>query len=151
MNLSTIERVSGAVLLVASGLLLVEVFGPQYAVSAIDEGVNPGFIPKVLLSIWVVLSLILVVRPPASDAKINVHVDWKKLAIFTAAIIVYFIAVGAIGFVSATGFFLCLCPIFLGFRPYWGGIIFGVLATAALWVIFEKAFRLVLPTGLIFG
>ena len=150
MKLSTIERMSGTVLLIASGLLLVEVFGPQYAVSAVDEGVNPGFIPKVLLSIWVILSLILVIRPPAGNARISEYVDWKKFAIFTAATIAYFVAVWFAGFVLATGFFLCLCPIFLGFRPYWGGIVFGVIATAALWVIFEKVLQLVLPAGLFF-
>lgn len=147
MNLSTIERVSGAVLLIASALLLVEVSGPQYAVSAADEGVNPGFFPKVLLSFWVILALILVARPPAKGTAISVHVDWRKFAVFAAMTVGYFAAVLFIGFVLATGVFLCLCPIFLGFRPYWGGIVFGIVSTAALWVLFAKIFRLVLPVG----
>ena len=151
MNLSTIERVSGAVLLIVSALLLVEVSGPQYAVSAIDEGVNPGFFPKVLLSFWVVLSLILIARPPAKEAKIDVHVDWRKFTVFAAMTVGYFIVVLFIGFVLATGVFLCLCPIFLGYRPYWGGVVFGIVSTAALWVIFAKIFRLVLPTGQLWG
>lgn len=151
MNVSTVERISGGILLVASALLLIEVSGPQYAVSAADEGVNPGFIPKILLFIWLLLALILLLRPRGLSSSSSVQVNWLKCSVFLGMTIAFFIAVSLIGFVPATVVFLCFCPIFMGFRPYWGSLVFGLVSTTALWVIFEKFFRLVLPTGQLLG
>ncbi len=151
MTLPAIDRVSGVILLMISIFLLIEVSGPQYAVSAVDEGVNPGFLPKVLLSFWLVLALILIVRPSAKSENARVHVEWRKFYVFAVMTVGYFIIVWSLGFVWATGIFLSLCPMLLGYRPYWGSLLFGISSTAALWVAFEKLFRLILPTGQVWG
>lgn len=147
MKLARVERISGVVLLAIGAFLLLEVSNPQYRASPLDEGVNPGFFPTVLLIIWVAIALRMVVRPPSAGDETAVHVDWGKVVSFVLPIALYFLAFASLGFEITTLAFLTITPMALGFRPRWLAVVWGVIASTVVWFMFNKVFQLVFPAS----
>lgn len=119
--------------------------------------VGPGFYPQLVLGTTAVLALLLVVSGviahrrtpvPAASARPNYALVVISFAIFAG----YAVALPYLGFRVATFMFLVAMPLALepprGARKRWVAVfVVAVVATAAIYLVFERYLQVLLPRG----
>lgn len=137
------DRVLGAVCVVASAAMAWA--AQDYAAAISYEPVGPRAFPLLLATGLGLCGLWLVLRPTAGAEAFR-GVPWKTTALCAVTVLVYALLFQWLGFVLATA--LMAVPVGMAFGGSWkqslsGGAALGLV----LYLLFDKLFDVVLPTG----
>lgn len=139
----------GAIMLFLAVALLFETTRPQYAgIESLNYGFPPSFYPRILLSFWTVLSVIVIVRglrdrrSPAQGTQVSL-----RLVGAIAVTAGYVWLLGQAGFLISTILFVLTFLVVVGYRQWL--IIAAVTAVfpVSAWWLLNGPLRLVLPTS----
>lgn len=127
-------------------LLWWETTGAQYEAGAVqDYGFDPAFFPRILLVLWIVLSLVILVRSWLVWSERIESQKWLRLAGCMLLCVVYVALMHAVGFLFASIAFAFAAMSFLGLqRPVWIALV-GVLFPLLTWYCFVHLLQLPLP------
>lgn len=139
------DRLLGAVCVVASAAMAWT--AQDYAAAISYEPVGPRAFPLLLATGLALCGLWLVLRPTAGAEAFR-GVPWKTTALCATAVLFYALLFEWLGFVLATA--LMAVPVGMAFGGSWrqsltGGASLGLV----LFLLFDKLFDVVLPTGLL--
>lgn len=136
----------------------------RFPVFAKYKNVDSDFWPKIILVTMGILSLLILYENIAAlrlrdwekrkalsgDEKDDPAsaVNWKKMALMVVLCIAYYWGLGIFGFVIATIVFMWLAMMIIGGAKRMTAIVFPVIFTGILAVIFVKVLELSLPRGI---
>jgi putative tricarboxylic transport membrane protein len=106
-----------------------------------------GLMPSVAAAVLAVTSLLtLREKPPAEE---EVDPDPRRLAFYTAALVVLLPAILAVGMLPALALFIVFC-LKLAERMSWRSTLaIAIGATAGSWLLFERLLQVQLPRGVL--
>lgn len=138
----------GGVLLATSIFFWIETFDEAYDVSAVSAGRGPMFYPRILLAAWTLLALVVTLRglrePPIGPVR------WRPSLTVAGAMAVtalYVVGILHAGFLIATAALAFVLPLVLGYRNLIVLILFASLFPVVTWWLFDKVFKIILPTS----
>lgn len=138
----------GGVLLAVSIFFWIESLDEAYDVPATSAGRGPMFYPQILLAGWTVLALIVTLRglrePPIGALR------WRPVLTVTGAMALTGLYVAGIlhaGFLIATAGLALLLPPLLGYRNIAVILLFAAVFPVTTWWLFDRVFRIILPTS----
>lgn len=136
----------------------------KFPIFAKYKNVDSAFWPKIILASMGILSVLILYeniaalrlrrsekREATSGCDEDVAasgVDWKKMALMAVLCIAYYWGLSILGFVIATIAFMWLAMAVIGGAKKITAIIFPIVFTGALAVIFVKILELSLPRGI---
>lgn len=149
--------------LVFTGLLLVfSVFmlWQAYSISKFESITSAGSFPMFATAVMVIAALVIVGQtaraqplPPEGGESLAKQfarqITPQVLVSFTLAIAIYMVLLDAIGFLPASYLFLVVSMWLLGGRRIVLNLVVSALSLAAIYVIFQTVFSVVLPKGVL--
>lgn len=139
---------AGGVLFAVSIFFWIESFDEAYDVPATSAGRGPMFFPRILLSAWTALALIVTLRglrePPVGALR------WRTVLTVMGAMAVTALYVAGIlhaGFLIATTGVALLLPLVLGYRNIAVILLFAAVFPVTTWWLFDKVFKIILPSS----
>lgn len=147
MNKLSFSSLVGGVILLATAFLLYHTFDEAYQTSMLTAGRGPVFYPRIILSVMLLLSLIVIGEGLFQSTEMP---SGHALVVLLAAIVVtgaYIFSINWAGFVIPTLLFSFLLPMILGYRNWPLALGISVVYTTAVWYIFEKVFLIILPSS----
>lgn len=142
-------------------------FGIFFFVSAFSirqsqaSSASPSLFPKVISALMVIMGLLLLLREffGVNTEKHNANSitvkNGKHVLAFSAAMLAYAALLNVFGFLFCTFLYLTGMTFFLSERmekkTAVHSLIYGVVFTALLYVMFERLFNATLPIGIVFG
>jgi putative tricarboxylic transport membrane protein len=148
------ERAFLLLLALASAFLLWQ----SYRISGFASITSAGFYPMVVSATMLVCTLVVLwqakqfeAEPPATGESRGRHFLRRLLPVevvsFTVAIALYMLALEWLGFVLASYLFLLGSMRVLGSKRWILNAVVSALSLAAIYVVFQTIFAVVLPTG----
>lgn len=148
------ELVFSCLMLLLSAFLLWTAFG----ISGFKSATSAGSFPMAAAATMLVCSLVVVVQTaPAPMAAAEAGESLPRhfvrriappvLLWTTAAIVAYMLTLERVGFIVGSYLFLIVSMWILGGRRIWLNLLVSALVLAAIYVIFQTAFSVVLPAG----
>ena len=115
---------------------------------------SPRFVPAVVGVGLIILGLALILQSALSGIKSG-RINWDKTAsirilITVLLMLAYTTLFPVFGFVVTSGVFVGFFTIFFGARVWWKIAMVIVLIPVAVWLFFEKIFRIPLPHGFLY-
>lgn len=152
MRRGTLDLAYGLALLAIGGFLYWETTDPKYAdVMGFGMATDPAFYPRVLLTVWLAIGAVLVVRGILRAGEAGESLRWGRLTAIVGATAAYTWATASVGFVLASvGFCLLVAPM-LGYRRPVPLLAVGIGLPVLIWAIFTYALQISLPTSPWFG
>lgn len=145
-----------------TGLLLVFslfMLWQAYSISKFESITSAGSFPMFAAAVMLATALVIAVqtaraRPPPSAGESLARQFARQitplvLVSFTLAIIVYMVLLDLIGFLPASYLFLVVSMRLLGGRRIVLNLLVSALSLAAIYVIFQTVFSVVLPKGML--
>ncbi len=133
-------------MIVIGAWLWWEAIQPRYQTSAAqDYGFSPTFLPRILIGMWIVISLILLIRSFGLWSRRVSGSEWKTLGLFVALVFAYVGLMTQIGFLFSSIPFAICAMWFMGFRR---ALPVALIATAfplAVWYGFVFILKIPLP------
>lgn len=140
------ETALGIAMLTISALLWVETLKPQYQGNEdLNYGFPPSFYPRILLSIWAALSIIIIARAWMAHSSEVFHAHWGRAAIVAGLTAAFVAAIPQVGFVLASVPFMVLFMLALGYRRRLVIGLVAVLFTAGTWWVMTGPLQVMLP------
>jgi putative tricarboxylic transport membrane protein len=141
------DRIVGAVLfLLAIGY---GVLALGYTSGFMTDPLGPSAFPKMLATLLAAASIYLIVRPdPGANWPRGLALLHQLFAV--GILIAYAFVLEPIGFIPATFVVLTVLAVQLG-TSYKPAAIMGAVASASLFVLFDRVLGLPLPMGTLFG
>ena len=144
-------------------LVLVSVFllWASYGISSFESLAAPGSFPVVCAATMMITALISTVN--AARAQLNLEggetvmqqfvrkVTPLQLVAFTVLILLYMVGMEYVGFLLASYVFLAASMYLLGSRRVLLNLGVSALVLAAIFIVFQTAFSVVLPAGTLVG
>ncbi len=115
-----------------------------------------AFVPWVLAGFLLLLSLLLLFfslfgKADAADAETPLHLkDLAGIAGLLVLIVLFVVLTGFLGFVLSSILFLAALIFISGSRKPLEIILFSVLTTSAVYLLFQRFFNVQLPSGILF-
>ena len=140
----------GAVALIGSSVMLL-VPSQVKLMPGMQTEMSPRFVPAVVGVGLIILGLALILQSAFGGIKSG-RIDWDKttsIRILTTVLLMlaYTTLFPVFGFVVTSGVFVGFFTIFFGARVWWTIAMVIVLIPVAVWLFFEKIFRIPLPHG----
>jgi putative tricarboxylic transport membrane protein len=137
----------GGVLFVIGAILFASTFDPRYSGMGIGSDFSPMFFPRVLLAVWMGLSVLIAVRFMLANLPEEVlpAQRWSRLTAVCIAVAVFTWLMEAIGFLLAMVPACIVVALLFGYRRPGPLIGFSVVFPVAIWLIFIKAIQVPLP------
>lgn len=133
----------------------------SFNISRFESVSSAGVFPMVCAAAMLVTGLMSLVKTSRSRLHLDDGENWRQqlvrkvlplqLVLFTALIVVYMLALEVIGFLVASYLFLALSMRLLGSRRMGLNLLVSALVLAAIFVVFQTAFSVVLPHGSLVG
>lgn len=133
----------------------------SYQISRFDSLSSPGFFPMVCAATMLVTGLMSLVKTARSrlalepDQSVFQQFVQKlapmTLVLFTALIVAYMLLLEVLGFIVASYLFLLLSMQVLGSKRWGLNLVVSAGMLAAIFVVFQTAFSVVLPAGTLVG
>lgn len=133
----------------------------SYQISRFDSLSSPGFFPMVCAATMLVTGLMSLVKTARSrlalepDQSVFQQFVQKlapmTLVLFTALIVAYMLLLEVLGFIVASYLFLLLSMQVLGSKRWGLNLVVSAGVLAAIFVVFQTAFSVVLPAGTLVG
>lgn len=127
--------------------LLIETLDEVYAVSVLTSGRGPVFFPRILLGVMLFLSVAVTIQgfnqPSAPITRQQLLLVFAVVGLTG----VYILSITAVGFLISTVVFVFALPWLLGYRNL---LVIGAvtgLYPIAVWYVFEKIFKIILPSS----
>lgn len=140
-----------ATLLAGFLALIVAFFWASFAeVSAFarsTHGRGPYFFPRLVLGVMALLMPFLVLRLVRSTRALPERGPLIRLGAVIALTALYIAALERIGFVAASIAYGLAIPVLLGRRDLWLLVPVAVIYALVVWLLFERAFLIILPAG----
>lgn len=133
----------------------------SFQISRFDSLSSPGFFPMLCAATMLVTGLLSLVK--AARAKLSLEPNQsvfqqfvQKLApltlvLFTVLIVVYMLLLEVLGFIVASYLFLLLSMQVLGSKRLGLNLAVSAVVLAAIFIVFQTAFSVVLPSGSLVG
>ncbi|UJW82051.1 tripartite tricarboxylate transporter TctB family protein [Hydrogenophaga sp. SL48] len=133
----------------------------SFQISRFDSLSSPGFFPMLCAATMLVTGLLSLVK--AARAKLALEPNQsvfqqfvQKLApltlvLFTVLIVVYMLLLEVLGFIVASYLFLLLSMQVLGSKRLGLNLAVSAVVLAAIFIVFQTAFSVVLPSGSLVG
>jgi putative tricarboxylic transport membrane protein len=137
----------GGVLFVIGAILFASTFDPRYTGMGIGSDFSPMFFPRVLLALWMGLSIVIAARCMLANLPDEVlpAQRWSRLAAVCIAVAVFTWLMEAIGFLLAMIPACVVVGLLFGYRRPGPLIGFSVVFPVAIWLIFVKVIQVPLP------
>ena len=133
----------------------------SYQISRLESLSSPGFFPMLCAATMLITglkSLVKTARSPLALApgqtvfqQFVQKLAPRTLVLFTALIVAYMLLLEVLGFLVASYLFLLLSMQVLGSRRVALNLVVSALVLAAIYIVFQTAFAVVLPTGSLVG
>jgi putative tricarboxylic transport membrane protein len=133
----------------------------SFNISRFESVSSPGFFPMICAATMVVTGLMSLIKTARSKLELApgqsvVHQFFQKLApttlvIFTLLIVAYMLLLEVLGFLVASYLFLLLSMQALGSKRFGLNLAVSAVVLAAIFIIFQTAFSVVLPAGSLVG
>lgn len=146
---SSRDLVFGCLSLLTSGLLFLESTSDKYVITAQDYGFNPVFFPRILLILWMLLSLVVVFRGVATFKRPSAEpadsLERPLLAfLLTCA---YTVLMHIVGFLFSSVLFCAAFMLLFGYRRLSVVLPTAVVFNVLVWYIFTFTLGVVLPAS----
>ncbi len=133
----------------------------SYNISRFESLSSPGFFPMVCAATMVVTGLMSLVKTARAKLALEpnqsvIQQFFQKLApatliLFTVLIVAYMLLLEVLGFIVASYLFLLLSMQVLGSKRFGLNLVVSALVLAAIFIVFQTAFSVVLPAGSLVG
>jgi len=141
-------RLPGVVLVAIAAILLWHTFDPAYSSRLSTLKFGPVFFPRVVLTIWLLLSLPLVfVVPEAVRHSVLEHRKAWPGVFFVVALTVYVWLLPGLGYLIATFVFGAVVQVIAGERRPVRALFWSAVLTVLSWACFELGLEIILPSG----
>ena len=148
----TKNRVGGIILFLIG--LAYFIASSKIPVTAISDGVNSGYWPKVASIGLMICSAGIFCSKTAKDEPSMTKAELKRAGVYLLTLIGYVLLVWLVGFIPSTLVFSFVSVILLapkeGRPPLWKCAVFAAVFTVVLWALFDRVFLLLLPKGILF-
>ena len=140
------ERVSVQLgLLIVAVALYASTFGQSFSSS--DLAQSPMFFPRIILTLWIGLSLIALVQAIRGDERTAPIVSWTRIGVILIAALIYTNVIGSEGFFLSSFVFALICLPAFGIRNPLIVVLFAILVPGALVLLFNHTLAMPLPTS----
>lgn len=145
------QRFANERVLVQVGLLITAVglyastFGQNFSSS--DVAQSPMFFPRLILVLWIGLSVILLVQSIRANERTTPIESWPRIAVVLVAALIYTNVIGSEGFFLPSVGFALVCLLAFGIRNPVFLLLFAVLVPGALVLLFNHTLGMPLPTS----
>lgn len=145
------QRFANEPVIVQLGLLIVAValyastFGQSF--SASDLAQSPMFFPRIILTLWIGLSLIVLVQVIRTEERTAPIASWTRIGVILIAALIYTNVIGSEGFFLPSVVFALICLPAFGIRSPLIVMLFAVLVPGALVLLFNHTLGMPLPTS----
>ena len=140
-----------AALLAGFLVLVASFFWASFAeVSAFarsGHGRGPFFFPRLVLGVMALLLPFLVLGLVRGSRRMPERAPLIKLGAVIALTALYIAALERVGFVAASIAYALAIPVLLGRRDLWLLVPVAVIYALVVWLLFERAFLILLPGG----
>lgn len=141
-------RLPGIALVLVAAVLLWHTFDPAYSSRLSTLRFGPVFFPRIILTIWLLLSLPLVfVVPPAVRESVLEHRKVWPGVFFVLALTVYVGLLPGLGYLITTFVFGTVVQLVAGERKLLRSVFWSAVLTVASWACFELGLEIILPAG----
>ncbi|MEW5423293.1 tripartite tricarboxylate transporter TctB family protein [Amorphus sp. 3PC139-8] len=138
----------GAVLVAVAAILLWHTFDPSYSSRLSTLKFGPVFFPRVILTVWLLLSLPLIfVVPRALRRSVLEHRKVWPGVFFVFALAIYLWLLPGLGYLLATFLFGAVVQLIAGDRKPLRFVFWSAVLTVMSWVCFELGLEIILPAG----
>ena len=132
-------------LLMTAVALYASTFNQSF--SAADLAQSPMFFPRIILSLWGVLSLIALVQSIRTREKAKDIASWSRIGIVVIATLIYAKTIGSEGFFIPSAIFSAICLSAFGIRNPLLVALFAVAVPGVLVLLFNHMLGMPLPTS----
>lgn len=141
------ERVFVLLALLLAGIaLFLTTLGAEY--QQLGAAQSPVFFPRIILGIWIALTLIALVQEKlVGDIKAQPLDKGWMLLVFVVATLVYVNSVTRLGFMLSSIPFALISLWIFGLRNKLGLVVYAILVPGSLVVLFNHILSLPLPTS----
>lgn len=133
------DRVSGIVIACIALSLLIISSTAEWAFQETRDGLSVGFFPRITNIITIILAILVIILPaekyPEKLAKLTPQ-GLLQAAIGLLFAVIFFILLQRIGFIYAAIPCLVIGKYLLGVRPWFYALLYGVVATGAVYALF---------------
>ncbi|MCG8510023.1 MAG: tripartite tricarboxylate transporter TctB family protein [Rhodospirillales bacterium] len=136
----------GGLFLLAAGLL-THSYDPHYEGMGIGAEFGPMFYPRILLILWMALSIGLIAEVFLFRQKDIDRQRWAKLLGALILVAGCTFLLNAIGFLFASLLFCVVACLFLGYREPVGLVLTGLVFPVFTWYLFHEVLLIRLPTS----
>lgn len=147
MSRFSMDVVYGSVLLVVGGLLMLSTFDPKYQGFGIGSDLSPVFFPRVLLSLWLALSAVILLRGLRPSVAGWPRQEKARCAGVVAVVLAFTWAMTVVGFLFAMIPCFMVVSVLLGYRRPLPILVFGLLVPLLTWFVFTEMIEVFLPTS----
>lgn len=145
------QRIANERVLVQLVLLLVAValYASTFrqSFSASDLAQSPMFFPRIILTLWIGLSLITLVQAIRTQAVVAPIASWTRIAVVLVSAVIYTNVIGSEGFFLPSVVFALICLPAFGIRNPVIIAVFAVLVPGVLVALFNHGLGMPLPTS----
>lgn len=157
------RRLPGELVFVLVALLFaLTALWQSYRIAGLASWSSPGAVPMLAALVMVVAAIRIALtasrRPPPEQvpgvtraAAFAQALLPRAVVAFTLLIVLYMFALGPLGFVVSSFLFLVAGMWVLGSRRLVHNVVVSALSLAAIYVVFQTAFSVVLPAGVLRG
>ena len=147
--------VEGGVVVVIGSSILILVPSQVKILPGLQTGISPGFLPALVGIGLIIMGFVLVILSSIGESQTEQRIEWDRTVtiriITTVLLMVAYTAIFPImGFVLTSAVFAGFFTFFFGARSWWKISLIVVLLPIAVWLFFEKLFRIPLPHGLLY-
>ncbi|MGR3513588.1 MAG: tripartite tricarboxylate transporter TctB family protein [Paracoccaceae bacterium] len=145
------QRFANERVLVQVGLLITAVglyastFGQSF--SSTDVAQSPMFFPRLILILWIGLSVIALIQSIRADERTAPIESWPRIGVVLIAALIYTNVIGSEGFFLPSVGFALICLLAFGIRNPVFLVLFAVLVPGALVLLFNHTLGMPLPTS----
>lgn len=132
-------------LLIAGIVLYASTFSQSF--SATDLAQSPMFFPRIILVLWIGLSLIALVQTRGMEKTTTPIANRARIGIVLAATLIYTNVIGAEGFFIPSVIFALICLPAFGIRNPVVVVLFAVAVPGGLVLLFNHMLGMPLPTS----
>ena len=128
-----------------SGSLLFHSLTVAHTPLSVATAYTNMFFPRIVLSLWLILAVIMTVNIWISQAGTPKQYNWKSLLKAIGALVLVCLLLQYAGFIPACIIFCFLYPVCLGYRNFRVLLPVSLLYTVLLWFLFNKVLLMSLP------
>ena len=133
------------ILLLVAAALYASTFTQSF--SDVGNAHSPVFFPRIILVLWIGLSLIALIQTLISAPANTPIVGLLRLAILIAAAVAYTMFLNQYGFFLTSAAFAVVCLVVFGVRSPIIIVVYAVVVPGALVALFNHILKMPLPTS----